>query len=232
MEKEFTQAEHRSIDEADAAIDIRDFDLWYADFQALKSIDLQIPENRCCAFIGPSGCGKSTLLRTFNRMCDFVEGVRTEGSIEFCGQDIFKMDANALRVHVGMVFQHPNPFPMSIRDNILYGPARMKKLSRSEADEIVERLDRKSCWKKGTCTWDDGHVDGNSDHNPDELLIDSVRHDEVPGIHTISYDSEADCITISHSAHSRKGFALGAVLAAEFTQTHEGLLTTSDLFKF
>ncbi|WP_418828949.1 phosphate ABC transporter ATP-binding protein PstB [Paratractidigestivibacter sp.] len=147
MEKEFTQAEHRSIDEADAAIDIRDFDLWYTDFQALKSIDLQIPENRCCAFIGPSGCGKSTLLRTFNRMCDFVEGVRTEGSIEFCGQDIFKMDANALRVHVGMVFQHPNPFPMSIRDNILYGPARMKKLNRSEADEIVERcLTRSALW--------------------------------------------------------------------------------------
>ena len=147
MEKEFAQAEHRSIDETDVAIDIRDFDLWYTDFQALKSIDLQIPENRCCAFIGPSGCGKSTLLRTFNRMCDFVEGVRTEGSIEFCGQDIFKMDANALRVHVGMVFQHPNPFPMSIRDNILYGPARMKKLNRSEADEIVERcLTRSALW--------------------------------------------------------------------------------------
>jgi len=147
MEKEFAQAEHRSIDETDVAIDIRNFDLWYTDFQALKSIDLQIPENRCCAFIGPSGCGKSTLLRTFNRMCDFVEGVRTEGSIEFCGQDIFKMDANALRVHVGMVFQHPNPFPMSIRDNILYGPARMKKLSRAEADEIVERcLTRSALW--------------------------------------------------------------------------------------
>lgn len=147
MEKEFIQAEHRSIDETDVAIDIRDFDLWYTDFQALKSIDLQIPENRCCAFIGPSGCGKSTLLRTFNRMCDFVEGVRTEGSIEFRGQDIFKMDANALRVHVGMVFQHPNPFPMSIRDNILYGPARMKKLSRSEADEIVEHcLTRSALW--------------------------------------------------------------------------------------
>ena len=139
MEKEFAQAEHRSIDETDVAIDIRDFDLWYTDFQALKSIDLQIPENRCCAFIGPSGCGKSTLLRTFNRMCDFVEGVRTEGSIEFCGQDIFKMDANALRVHVGMVFQHPNPFPMSIRDNVLYGPARMGKLGRAQADELVER---------------------------------------------------------------------------------------------
>ena len=68
MEKEFAQAEHRSIDETNVAIDIRDFDLWYTDFQALKSIDLQIPENRCCAFIGPSGCGKSTLLRTFNRM--------------------------------------------------------------------------------------------------------------------------------------------------------------------
>ena len=147
MEKEFAQAEHRSIDETNVAIDIRDFDLWYTDFQALKSIDLQIPENRCCAFIGPSGCGKSTLLRTFNRMSDFVEGVRTEGSIEFCGQDIFKMDANALRVHVGMVFQHPNPFPMSIRDNILYGPARMKKLSRSEADGIVERcLTRSALW--------------------------------------------------------------------------------------
>lgn len=147
MEKEFTQAEHRSIGEADAAIDIRDFDLWYTDFQALKSIDLQIPENRCCAFIGPSGCGKSSLLRMFNRMCDFVEGVRTEGSIEFRGQDIFRMDANALRVHVGMVFQHPNPFPMSIRDNILYGPARMKKLSRSEGDEIVERcLTRSALW--------------------------------------------------------------------------------------
>ena len=147
MEKEFIQAEHRSIDETDAAIDVRDFDLWFTDFQALKSIDLQIPKNRCCAFIGPSGCGKSTLLRTFNRMCDFVEGVRTEGSIEFCDQDVFKMDANALRVHVGMVFQHPNPFPMSIRDNILYGPARMKKLSRFEADEIVERcLTRSALW--------------------------------------------------------------------------------------
>ena len=147
MEKEFAQAEHRSIDETNVAIDIHDFDLWYTDFQALKSIDLQIPENRCCAFIGPSGCGKSTLLRTFNRMCDFVEGVRTEGSIEFRGQDIFKMDANALRVHVGMVFQHPNPFPMSIRDNILYGPAHMKKLGRSEADEILERcLTRSALW--------------------------------------------------------------------------------------
>lgn len=100
------------------------------------------------------------------------------------------------------------------------------------AEEIVERLDRKQSWKAGTVTWDDGHVDGSDDHKADELLVSSVRHDEVPGIHSIRYDSEADSITITHDAHSRKGFALGAVLAAEFTLNHTGLLTTSDLFKF
>ncbi|HIY51848.1 MAG TPA: phosphate ABC transporter ATP-binding protein, partial [Candidatus Olsenella avicola] len=88
-----------------------------------------------------------TLLRTFNRMCDFVESVRTEGTIEFGGQDIFQMDANALRVYVGMVFQHPNPFPMSIRENILYGPKRMRRISKAEGDEICERcLTRAALW--------------------------------------------------------------------------------------
>ena len=106
---------------------------------ALQNVSLSIEAGSFTVLCGRSGCGKSTLLRTFNRMCDFVEGVRTEGKIEFRGQDIFKMDANALRVHVGMVFQHPNPFPMSIRDNILYGPRRMGRLSRADADEIVER---------------------------------------------------------------------------------------------
>ena len=100
------------------------------------------------------------------------------------------------------------------------------------AEDIVERLDRKNGWKLGTTTWDDGRVEGSEDHKPDELLINSIRHDEVPGIHSIRYDSEADEITITHSAHSRKGFALGAVLAAEYTKNHTGLLTTSDLFKF
>ena len=142
-----TNDSHRSIAEAQTAITIRDFDLWYGDFQALKKINLEIPRNRATAFIGPSGCGKSTLLRTFNRMCDFVESVRTEGTIEFDGQDIFQMDANALRVYVGMVFQHPNPFPMSIRENILYGPRRMGRLTKGEADEIVERcLTRAALW--------------------------------------------------------------------------------------
>ena len=100
------------------------------------------------------------------------------------------------------------------------------------AEDIIDNLDRKKSWKAGTTVWDDGHVDGTEDHKADELLVDSIRHDEVPGIHSIAYDSEADCITITHDAHSRKGFALGAVLAAEFTKDHKGLLTTSDLFKF
>ena len=139
MEKQVSDSAHRGLEDAEVALSIRDFDLWYDDFQALKKINLSIPRNRATAFIGPSGCGKSTLLRTFNRMCDFVESVRTEGTIELDGQDIFKMDANALRVYVGMVFQHPNPFPMSIRENILYGPRRMRRVGRAEADELVEK---------------------------------------------------------------------------------------------
>ena len=147
MEKQVSDSAHRALEDAEVALSVRDFDLWYGDFQALKKVSLEIPRNRATAFIGPSGCGKSTLLRTFNRMCDFVESVRTEGTIELDGQDIFTMDANALRVYVGMVFQHPNPFPMSIRENILYGPRRMKSLSKSEADEICERcLTRAALW--------------------------------------------------------------------------------------
>ncbi len=131
--------EQDDLAEVPAMLSIRNFNLWYTDFQALKDITLDIPKNRATAFIGPSGCGKSTLLRTLNRMCDFVDGVRTEGTVEMNGKDIFKSDANELRVLVGMVFQHPNPFPMSIRDNILYGPRRMGRFSRGDADEIVER---------------------------------------------------------------------------------------------
>ncbi len=147
MDTTINEDVHRSIEGVESMISIRDFNLWYGDFQALKHISLEIPKNRATAFIGPSGCGKSTLLRTFNRMCDFVETVKTEGLIEFNGQDIFKMDANALRVYVGMVFQHPNPFPMSIRENILYGPKRMGRMSRAEEDEILERcLTRAALW--------------------------------------------------------------------------------------
>lgn len=100
------------------------------------------------------------------------------------------------------------------------------------AEDIVDSLDRKSSWVKGTFLAADGTTTGKAEAAPDEIAIDSVRRGEVPGIHTVTYDSEADRITITHDAHSRKGFALGAVLAAEYTQNHTGLLTTSDLFKF
>ena len=100
------------------------------------------------------------------------------------------------------------------------------------AEEIVADLDRKTTWVKGEQHLADGTVEGTNDCAPSELAIESIRRDEVPGIHSVIYDSDADCITITHDAHSRKGFALGAVLAAEYTKDHEGLLTTKDLFKF
>ena len=100
------------------------------------------------------------------------------------------------------------------------------------AEEIIADLDRKTSWVKGEQHLADGTVEGTNAAAPDQLPIESIRRDEVPGIHTICYDSDADSITITHDAHSRKGFALGAVLAAEYTKEHEGLLTTKDLFKF
>lgn len=100
------------------------------------------------------------------------------------------------------------------------------------AEEIVADLDRKTTWVKGEQHLADGTVEGTNDCAPNELAIESIRRDEVPGIHSVIYDSDADSITITHDAHSRKGFALGAVLAAEYTKDHEGLLTTKDLFKF
>ena len=100
------------------------------------------------------------------------------------------------------------------------------------AEDIIDNLDRKDKWVKGTLLSPDGSLTGSSKCADGEIAINSIRRDEVPGIHTVTYDSEADRITITHDAHSRKGFALGAVLAAEFTATHDGLLTISDMFKF
>ena len=102
----------------------------------------------------------------------------------------------------------------------------------TSAEQIVDRMERKKTWVKGEVLEADDSVTGSKENAPEALRIDAIRRDEVPGIHSISYDSEADKITITHDAHSRKGFALGAVLAAEYTKDHTGLLTTSDLFKF
>lgn len=119
---------------------VRDLDLYYGDFQALKKINMDIMKNQITAFIGPSGCGKSTFLKTINRMNDLVEGVRIDGTIHMDGINIYKdIDVINLRSRVGMVFQQPNPFPMSIYDNVAYGPRIHGIKKKSQLDEIVEK---------------------------------------------------------------------------------------------
>ena len=118
---------------------VKNLDLWYNDFKALKNINLGMQENSITAFIGPSGCGKSTLLKSLNRMNDLVEGCRITGEVLLDGEDIYgNMDVNLLRKRVGMVFQKPNPFPMSIYDNIAFGPRTHGIRSKAKLDEIVE----------------------------------------------------------------------------------------------
>ena len=122
-------------------ITVKDMCLWYGDHQALKNVNIEIPEKSITAFIGPSGCGKSTFLKTLNRMNDLIPGVKITGDIRYEGTDIFakEVDVNNLRKEIGMVFQKPNPFPMSIYDNIAYGPRTHGVTNKVELDEIVER---------------------------------------------------------------------------------------------
>ncbi|MBQ9961396.1 MAG: phosphate ABC transporter ATP-binding protein [Firmicutes bacterium] len=121
-------------------LEIKNLDLYYGQFQALKNINLSIKEKEITAFIGPSGCGKSTLLKSINRMNDLVEGCRIDGTISLDGENIYgDMDVNLLRKRIGMVFQKPNPFPMSIYDNIAYGPRTHGIKSKTQLDEIVEK---------------------------------------------------------------------------------------------
>ena len=121
-------------------VSVRDLNLYYGDNHALKNVNMDIRENAITAFIGPSGCGKSTFLKTLNRMNDLVEGVRIEGCVKLDGKDIYdkSMDPILLRKNVGMVFQQPNPFPMSIYDNIAYGPRVHGIKNKAKLDEIVE----------------------------------------------------------------------------------------------
>ena len=131
--------------------EVKNMDLYYGSFHALKNINIAIPEKEITAFIGPSGCGKSTFLKSLNRMNDLVEGCRISGDILLDGVDIYKdkMDVNVLRKRVGMVFQKPNPFPMSIYDNIAYGPRTHGVRSKAQLDEIVEKSLR------GAAIWDE-----------------------------------------------------------------------------
>ena len=130
-------------------ITAKDLCLWYGNFQALKNINIDIPENSITALIGPSGCGKSTFLKTLNRMQDLVPGVKITGDVTYNGQSIFDAEVNDLRKEVGMVFQKPNPFPMSIYDNIAYGPRTHGITNKAQLDEIVEKSLR------GASIWDE-----------------------------------------------------------------------------
>ena len=132
-------------------IEVKDMNLWYGTSQALNNVSIEIPKKSITALIGPSGCGKSTFLKTLNRMNDLVPGVKVTGEIQYKGKDIFhpSVDVNELRRQVGMVFQKPNPFPMSIYDNIAYGPRTHGVTNKAKLDEIVERS------LKNAAIWDE-----------------------------------------------------------------------------
>lgn len=131
-------------------VSVKNADLFYGDFYALKNISIEVPENKVTALIGPSGCGKSTFLKCLNRMNDLVSGCKITGSFKVGEVDIYgKIDLNELRKNVGMVFQKPNPFPMSVYDNIAYGPRTFGVRKRAELDEIVETS------LKGAAMWDE-----------------------------------------------------------------------------
>ena len=135
----------------DPILQVKDLDLWYGAHQALHSVSMDIPEKSITAFIGPSGCGKSTFLKTLNRMNDLVPGVKITGEVRYRGADIYApgTDVCRLRREIGMVFQKPNPFPMSIYDNIAYGPRTHGIRSKARLDELVERSLR------GAAIWDE-----------------------------------------------------------------------------
>lgn len=146
-------------------LSIENLDLYYGDFHALKSINMEIEAGKITAFIGPSGCGKSTLLKSLNRMNDLVQGCKITGNVKLDGKDIYgDIDVNLLRKKVGMVFQKPNPFPMSIYDNIAFGPRTHGITSKTELDEIVEKSLRgaaiweetKDCLKKSALSMSGG----------------------------------------------------------------------------
>ena len=132
-------------------MEVQDLCLWYGETQALKNVSMKIPEKSITALIGPSGCGKSTFIKTLNRMNDLIDGIKITGKVLYDGRDIFSsdVDVNGLRRDVGMVFQKPNPFPMSIYDNVAYGPRTHGIKNRAKLDEIVERS------LKNAAIWDE-----------------------------------------------------------------------------
>lgn len=142
---------HNLIKPEDTKIEVKNLDFYYGNFHAIKDVNLRIPRNKVTAFIGPSGCGKSTLLRTFNRMYELYPGQRAEGEINLDGENLLttKTDISILRAKIGMVFQKPTPFPMSIYDNVAFGVKLFEKLSKAEMDERVEwALSKAALWNE------------------------------------------------------------------------------------
>ena len=155
---------------ANPQIEVKDLNLWYGEKQALKNINIQIPKNSVTAFIGPSGCGKSTFIRCLNRMNDLIKSCRIEGKVSIEGRDIYGpgVDVVDLRKQVGMVFQKPNPFPMSIYDNIAYGP-RIHGVNKKDLEGVVEHALRSSA------LWDE-ISDRRTDHEPKKRLHQCKRN--------------------------------------------------------
>ena len=163
-------------------IEVKDLNLWYDDFKALKSIDMDINENEITAFIGPSGCGKSTMLKCINRMNDLVEDCKIKGLITLDGEDIYQSNynVNTLRKRVGMVFQHPNPFPKSIYDNIAFGPRTHGINKKSTLDEIVERS------LKQAAIWDEVK----DDHNKSAISLSGGQQQRLCIARALSVEPE------------------------------------------
>ena len=214
------------------------------DSEAFKSADVAIEFTNPTAAYG-------NYLRAFKNNVKVVSG--STGWMKDHGDDVRKMCSAeggqtlfwASNFSIGVaIFSAVNRYLAKIMNGFPHYDVRMEETHHIHkldapsgtaitlAEEIVGDIDRKKSWVKGVQRLADGTVEGTNDVPSDELPIESIRRDEVPGIHSVIYNSDADCITITHDAHSRKGFALGAVLAAEYTKEHNGLLTISDMFKF
>lgn len=235
----------------DIAINVENFDLFYGDFQALHNVNLIMPKGKVTAFIGPSGCGKSTLLRSFNRMNDTIENCHSTGNIFVNGKDILGFDVNLLRKSVGMVFQRPNPFAISIYDNVAYAP-RIHGVKKKEIGDIVERALRqaalwnevKDCLHKSALSLSGGQqqrlcIARALAVKPDILLMDEPTSALDP-ISTSSIedliDNLKDCLTIIIVTHNMQQaarisdmtafFLLGKVI--EYRQTHDMFTSPND----
>ena len=222
--------------------EIENLELYYGDFKALKNINMNISPNEITAFIGPSGCGKSTLLKTLDRMNDLVDTCKINGSVKYDGKDIYSYDINELRKNVAMVFQKPNPFAMSIYDNVAYGPKTHGIRSKKELDEIVEKsLRQAALWdevndklKKSALALSGGQqqrlcIARTLAVNPDVILMD----EPTSALDPISTSKDYTIIIVTHSMQQAKRisnktafFLLGEVI--EFDETEKLFSNPSD----